>query len=97
MDQGKNKPRNALSRREFLPTAALLGGGLLQADQKKPEVALDSERKSAVLSEEAAAVIKEVAARNSKPSRPTGKGVTGTDDADNIRIHLRECPLIIQA
>lgn len=96
MDQGKKEPRT-LSRRSFLPTAALLGGRLLQADQKKSQAALEREGKSAVLSDEATAVIKEVAARNPKPSRPTGKGVTGNDDADNIRIHLRDCPPIIEA
>ena len=83
-----NERDNALRRRDFLPGAALLAGGF-------PPAADDA--KSAVLSEEATAVINEVAARNAKPSRPTGKGVTGQDDADNIRIHLRECPLIIQA
>jgi hypothetical protein len=80
-----DEPRHTLSRREFLPTAALLGGSLLQADQK---TALASERKSATLSKEASAVIKEVAARNAH---------LPASDEENIRRHLRECDVITQA
>lgn len=88
----EQKPRSTFSRREFLPTVALLGGSLLAAEQKKSTAAADAERQSAVLSEEAAAVLNEVSARNTQPNRPTGK-----DEADNIAIHQRDCSAIIQA
>jgi L-alanine-DL-glutamate epimerase-like enolase superfamily enzyme len=81
------------SRREFLPAAAMLGGGFLLADHKQPEAAADDERKSAVLSKEATAVILDVAERH-KADVPLG---CGKDDDDNIRIQLRDCEAIIQA
>jgi hypothetical protein len=81
-----------VSRRELLPTAALLGGSLLAADPKKPPASPGAEAKSAVLSAEAAAVLDEVSARNTQPNRPTGKS-----HEDNIAIHMRDCTAIIQA
>src|ERR1022692_4802016 len=79
MDQAKRG--NRFSRREFLPTAAWLGGSLLRAAQTKAGAAADAERKSAVLSEEAISLINEIADRSVIPYYPSGK-----DDADNIAL-----------
>lgn len=58
-----------------------------------PGVSADDERRAAVLSKEATAVIQQVAARH----QADVVLACGKDDDDNIRIQLRDCDAIIRA